>query len=497
VSAPASAPTFVESKEAELLGGEITDEDDEYYEEEDRDRDNTPYLNVRDVVKVTLTSTAANLVALAKAPRGQAKEFKRVKKIQAFLDKTTARAEEEAKANVSYTPEEDHHFYVTSEVEIIDHDDPNDPRPPAPNEIEIGLHKDGTEDEFKFMKKMTIPTHYIDWVIVERADQSVDVTEGEEDDRWRAVLDCLHTYGGDGHPFGDPLVDTDGEPLLDERDMQRYNDIENIAAIEGVKGVKGVKELLKLEATTLRKVYIDALKDAGTTWKAIRATDGVIEVGDATVELHDYTPPPELDDVRQKWLNALSMSSGPTNDGDEPKYVFDPRWAPHDGGETKRTEEEKTHDAQQIHIRSWALHTGMRQMPAIEYKTVKSTGLPKIEYDNDDNSPRRIVKTPGRQIQIQWGEDWYDAIVVENNPDVDPPLLRCEYTRPFVQVSGWTVTKRHHGNEFRYIVDGPESQGESKEDRFQIGELETLERVQAFFNTRQLSDELTDRKSVV
>ena len=476
VEAPPPVPEPVTPRQEPQLPGEESSDDEEYVEEEDRDRKNTPYLNVRDVIKVTLSEDAVTLVAQASAPRGQAKEFKAAKKIDAFLRKTVARAEEESKEDVSYTPEEDNQFYVASEVEVDDDG--------VLEEIELGLHKDGTEDEYKFSHKLTVPVRFIEWEIISRADQTVEVTEGDEDDRWRAVLDCLHTYGGEGHPFGVPLFNADGAPLLDDRDQQRYNDIDNIAAIEGEEGVKGVATLLKEEAKTARKVYTDALKPLGHIWKAKRGTDGFI--GD--VDLNEFVPPGESEPLRQAWLNKVSLSNGPTNDSDVDRYVFDPNWQ-RPGAGVVRTEEEKDADADQIHIRTWALRVGMQQMPAIEYKMKGNE--PKIEYDDDDEDkkhPIRTVASAGRRILVQWGDDEYDSIVIANDPNADPPLLRCEYTRPSVQVGRWTMTKVRHGNEFRYVVEGPESAGEAKEGNFELGKPETFERVQTFFAAHGITD---------
>ena len=474
IEAPPPVPEPVTPRQEPQLPGEESSDDEEYVEEEDRDRKNTPYLNVRDVIKVTLSEDAVTLVAQASAPRGQAKEFKAAKKIDAFLRKTAVRAEEESKEDVHYTPEEANQFYVTSEVDVDDDG--------VVEEIELGLHKDGTEDEYKFSHKLTVPVRFIEWEIISRADQTVEVTEGDEDDRWRAVLDCLHTYGGEGHPFGVPLFNADGAPLLDDRDQQRYNDIDNIAAIEGEEGVKGVATILKEEANAARKVYTDALKPLGHIWKAKRGTDGFI--GD--VDLHEFVPPEELESLRQGWLNKVSLSNGPTNDSDAERYVFDPDWKPPVGA---RTEEEAVSDADQIHIRTWALRVGMRQMPAIEYKM--KGDKPKIEYDEDDEDkehPMRAVASAGRRILIKWGEDEYDAIVIANDPNADPPLLRCEYTSPSVSVGNWTMTKVRHGNKFRYVVEGPESAGEAKEDTFELGKPETFERVQAFFAAHGITD---------
>lgn len=449
--------------------GEDSSDDDEYVEEEDRDRNNTPYLNVRDVIRVTLSKAAEKLVAQASAPHGQSKEFKAANKIAAFLSKTDVHTEEESKEDVHYTPEETNQFYVASEVDVDDEGDLE--------EIELGLHKDGTEDEYKFSHKMTVPVRFIEWEIISRADQTVEVTEGAEDDRWRAVLDCLHTYGGEGHPFGVPLVDADGAPLLDDRGQQRYDDIDNIAAIEGDEGDKGVATLLKEAATAARKVYTDALKPRGHTWKAKRGTDGFI--GD--VDLHEFVPPGELESLRQAWLNKVSLSNGPTNDSDVDRYVFDPAWKPPVGA---RTEEEKDSDADQIHIRTWALRVGMQQMQAIKYKM--KDNQPKIEYDDDDKDKEHPIRAvapggAGRRILVQWGDVEYDAIVIANDPNADPPLLRCEYTRPSVQVGQWTMSKVRHGKDFRYVVEGPESVGEAKEGDVELGEPETFEGVQKFF----------------
>lgn len=470
---PSEATRHATPRQEPQLPGEDSSDDEEYVKEEDRDRHNTPYLNVRDAIKVTLSVGAAALVAEASAPRGQSKEFKAAKKIAIFLEKTTVRAEEaksqddESKEDVYYSPEEANQFYVASEVDVNDEG--------VLEEIELGLHKDGTEDEYKFKHKMTIPVRFVQWEIISRADQTVEVTEGAEDDRWRAVLDCLHTYGGKGHPFGVPLFDANGSPLLDDRGQQRYNDIDNIAAIEGEEGIKGVSTLLKEAAAAARKVYTDALKPRGHTWKAQRETDGFI--GD--VDLHEFVPPGELEPLRQAWLNKVSLSNGPTNDSDVDSYVFDPAWKPPIGA---RTEEGKDSDADQIHIRTWAIRVGMQQMPAIEYKM--KGNQPKIEYDDDDEDkeyPVRAVASAGRRILIQWGAYEYAAIVVANDPNVDPPLLRCEYTRPSVQVGQWTMSKVRHGKDFRYVVEGPESAGEAKEGNFELGEPETFERVQKFF----------------
>ena len=447
--------------------GEDSSDDDEYVEEEDRDRNNTPYLNVRDALKVTLSAEATALVAQVSALRGQTKEFNTANKIAAFLRKTAVHVEEESKEDVHYSPEEANQFYVVSEVDVDDDG--------VLEEIELGLHKDGTEDEYKFKHKMTIPVRFIHWEIISRADQTVEVTKGDEDDRWRAVLDCLHTYGDEGHPFGVPLVDADGAPLLDDRGQQRYNDIDNIDAIEGEEGVKGVSALVKEAANVARKVYTDKLKQMGHTWKAKRGTDGFI----GEVDLHVFDAPEELEPLRQSWLNKLSLSNGPTNKPDAVNYVFDPGWKPPVG---TRTEEEKDKDADQIHIRTWALRVGMHQLPAIAYKI--KNNQPKIEYDDNDEDkehPIRAVASAGRRILVQWDDEEYEAIVIANDPNADPPLLRCEYTSPSVQVGQWMMTKVRHGNDFRYVVEGPESAGEAKEGNFQLGQPETFERVRDFF----------------
>jgi len=456
------------------LPGEDSSDDEEYVEEEDRDRNNTPYLNVRDALKVTLSAEATALVAQVSALRGQSKEFKAANKIAAYLRKTAVHVEEESKEDVHYSPEEANQFYVVSDVDVDDDG--------VLEEIELGLHKDGTEDEYKFKHKMTIPARFIHWEIISRADQTVEVTEGDEDDRWRAVLDCLHTYGDEGHPFGVPLVDADGAPLLDDRGQQRYNDIDNIAAIEGEEGVKGVAALVKEAANAARKVYTDKLKQMGHIWKAKRGTDGFI----GEVDLHDFDAPEELEPLRQLWLNKLSLSNGPTNEPDAVNYVFDPGWKPPVG---TRTEEEKDKDADQIHIRTWALRVGMQQLPAIEYKM--QNNQPKIEYDDNDEDkehPIRAVASAGRRILVQWDDDDYNAIVIANDPNADPPLLRCEYTRPYVQVGQWTMTKVRYGNDFRYVVEGPESAGEAKEGNFQLGQPETFERVRDFFVARGIDN---------
>ena len=554
IEAPPPVPEPVTPRQEPQLPGEESSDDEEYVEEEDRDRKNTPYLNVRDVIKVTLSEAASALAEAEAAPRGKKKEFNKVKKIDAFLKKAKVRTEEtksqasESKEDVvSYSPEEDNQFYVASEVEVDDEG--------VLEEIELGLHKDGTEDEYKFKHKMTVPTSFIEWEVVSRADQSVVVTEGPEDRTWRAVLDCLHTYGGEGRPFGVPLVDADGEPLLDDRGQQRYNDIENIYALLGGADDTGLVQKLKQVAGGgkhgSRKAYTDKLEARGIRWEkkkpAKKFPDGVVVTTDAAgtrveiplsefappldlvddqlkcygarkvytnqleavgihyetrrgkdgvvvttgedgtqveTPLSEYVPPDALTDVRQKWLNKKSLSTGPTNyEGEEPRYVFDPNWRrPAEG--VVRTEEEKDKDADQIHIRTWALRVGMELMPAVEYKIEKDTGLPALEYDPDDEKkehPARVVVEAGRLLIVQWGDEEYDAVVVGNDPEADPPLLRCEYTRPSVQVGEWTMTKVHHGNEFRYVVEGPDSAGEAKEDTFELGKPETLERVQTFF----------------
>ena len=60
----------------ELPGVESSD-DEEYVEEEDIDRKNTPHLNVRDVIKVTLSVEGITMAQMERAPRGSSKKFKK------------------------------------------------------------------------------------------------------------------------------------------------------------------------------------------------------------------------------------------------------------------------------------------------------------------------------------------------------------------------------------------------------------------------------------
>mgnify|MGYP001378164073 CR=1 FL=1 len=264
--------------------------------------------------------------------------------------------------------------------------------------IHLYLEPSDSSGEFDMKYRATIEKKYIEWEKIED-----DFVEDIGEIEFKLVIECLHTYGGEGHPFSD-----------NEKNVNVLKDVE---------------KKLNTEAKTAKKAY--------DTQLATHAGEG--EYKDA-----------ELHKLKDDWVDAENVA---TVDWETIDWDFKSAWERPNSG----TWDE--HDITQYIIRAWAERAAYLQMPK------------------------------GQHFKIQFGDEWFDGVIIENKPSTNPPSLKYKYiTLPADADDSephgdWRPQQLHLQHDTFYLIDEDEdvdvdelindnNEGVIKDDSFETSDDE-------------------------
>lgn len=144
-------------------------------------------LNTGDRVEIHLKEPWLDKLLLRNGNRfvrGEGADKKAVKRIFAILTKEKVKAASPSKA---YMPENDNEFLVEDISE---------------GTLDIYLEDETNSGNFEFKFRASIPLEYVQW----RQLSDLPASASDEEVRFKAALDCLHTFGGAGEPFHDDIT---------------------------------------------------------------------------------------------------------------------------------------------------------------------------------------------------------------------------------------------------------------------------------------------------